>query len=787
MSDEDADDYSTEDYTDDDDEDYDFSVDKNARKVGKAAQKRKNVAIDASRSKIHKSSDNSSAGKNFVTGAKSNTSSEKIGTTVKLADASSFFYKFTCEWYASAAQYGVDSVMSKPIKCKRKFNVLTESIDHLQTHHIRKLVNNDEPLRCAWQDCDSGEFSDEEGIKDHVVCHAKGDKTPLVQNVKGKGSGAESGGKKDSGVTWYTAALHSILSCDVSLPISEICSNNTCYFCRYSSLLSSVENLGPSSSTILGEFRDLLHKFVGCKDNPFKFISCFVALATEHDEAYHTGDMFKDMFWIEDIKESDLKCQKHTDADLASFFPPLYKKCNVCSQNSKRWPTAEKQNLILALDNSTTTNISQIIFVKGREYQLKSVLGRDSKTGNFYASTCDRGNEWTTFRDDSLKPTECDKVLKGKGACMVIYSNVDEPILPVPSNIPESKLHDDVDSCPVSPGPGGVQTDWTSRNEGKFSGNFSSVNFALSKIESNEDYHICCRRGGDFDSVLSQRKLMNRAGAGSCINSVIQALLTTGLSVIVARLCKVDNNCFLCHFLSVSQHVFTSKGKTTEPFELELNRTTLGVPKNAEGNPVDYIKRLVESLASDEEIKHLSSDAKYKVMIRFQRKCPCRESYEALHWTVNPSKKHESLSDLMAQHSLYCDKCNSVTLTEAVQLPETLIITVESDGRDVSLHYPDEMPTRSCRYFLAAVIVSDDNGSHFSTYCRVFGKWMRFDDDNESRQFSCGDVLHLQTNIRVLVYVTKELAPNDVRLSLAKAKELKDIRRPVVVKEERDL
>lgn len=157
--------------SDDNDADYNFSADKNARKGKKLAKKRKNNMIDTSRSKIHKASDHSSS-------SKSNTTSVK--TTVKLADTSSFFYKFICEWYASAAQYGVASVMSKPIKCKRKFNNLKEAIDHLQTHHIGKLVQNDEPFKCSWQDCGCEEFSDEESIKEHVVCHAKGKTIGLV-------------------------------------------------------------------------------------------------------------------------------------------------------------------------------------------------------------------------------------------------------------------------------------------------------------------------------------------------------------------------------------------------------------------------------------------------------------------------------------------------------------------------------------------------------------------------------------------------------------------------------
>lgn len=620
------------------------------------------------------------------------------------------------------------------------------------------------------------------------VHHFPGDKSALIQNTKGSESG---GNKKDSGVTWYTAALHSLLSCNVSMPISDMCINRTCYFCRYTSLQSSVQKLGSGSSTILSEFRDLLPKFEALKNYPFKFIDNFIALATEHEELLHTSDVFKDFFWVENIKERDMTCKKHTASDIASFFPPLYKKCKVCSQNSKNWPTAENQNLILALDTSTSTTISPIIFVKGREYQLRSVLARDSKTGTFYASTCDRGDEWTTFRDDSLKPTERDKVLKAKGACMVIYTDVNEPIVPIPNNVPESNPNDDDDDLrSVSSAADALQAEWTPPNEMKFNSNIPSVSLPAiprTNTESADDYHICCRSGGDFDSALSQRKLVSLGGIGSCINSVIQALLTTGLSVIVAKLCKMDINCSLCHVLSVSQRVFTSKGRRIEPFEYSLNRAELGIPEDAEGAPVDFIKRLVESLTSDEETKHLSSDAKYKLMIRFQKKCPCRESYEALHWAVNPSKKHECLHDLMSQHSLYCDKCNSVNLTEAVQLPETLIITVESNVKDFSLQYPDEMPTRSCRYFLAAVIVSDDTGSHFSAYCRVFGEWMLFDDDADSRQLSCGDVLDLQRNIRVLVYVTKELTPNDVRLSLAKNKELRNKHKPVVVKEERDV
>lgn len=586
-----------------------------------------------------------------------------------------------------------------------------------------------------------------------------------------------------------------------------MCSNNTCYFCRYSTLQSSVEKLGSTSSTILSEFRDLLPKFEGFKDNPYKFISNFVALATEHEETNHKSCMFQDLFWVEDIDNSDYKCQKHFDNDLASFFSVLYKKCNVCSRNSKSWPTAEMRYVIFGWSASNSKTISPVIYVKGREYQLKSVLGRDSKTGTFYSGTSDRGNEWTMFRGDVSKAMESEKVLKVKGACMAIYAASYEPVMPITADIPNSTgiPSDNIDSspfspapCPVSPParpvlpePNVLEAEWAAGNDVKTDQKFSPGAFPPAPHiipKSTDDYSICCRRGGDFDATLSKRRLKNMNGVGSCINAVIQALLTTGLSVIVTKLCELDIDCFLCRLLSVSQHIFTSKGKITEPFELELGRTILGVPDKAEGNPVEYIKRLALRMASDEQTKHRSNDAKYKMMIRFQRKCPCRESYEALHWTVNPSKQHESLNDLMAQHSLYCERCNSVNLTEAVQLPEILIITVESDGRDYPLHYPDEMPTRSWRYFLAAVIVSDENGSHFSTYCRVFGKWLLYNDINEPRQFSSGDVLHLQTNIRVLVYVAKELTPNDVRLCLAKAKELKDggKHKPIVtVKEER--
>lgn len=171
----------SEDCTDDGDEDYNFIADANAQKARRLANKRRNNIVDANRSKIRKASDNSSAGKTLHSGPKSNITSDKPNSTptIKLTDTSSFFYKFVCEWYASAAQYGVDSALSKPIKCKRKFNNLKEAIDHLQMHHIGKLISNDEPFRCAWQDCDSGEFSDEEGIKEHVVYHAKGKKNRL--------------------------------------------------------------------------------------------------------------------------------------------------------------------------------------------------------------------------------------------------------------------------------------------------------------------------------------------------------------------------------------------------------------------------------------------------------------------------------------------------------------------------------------------------------------------------------------------------------------------------------
>lgn len=155
---------------DDDEEEEEDEEEISPKKEATAAsKKRKTKSPVKSKAKIQKV--DGAAAKNNKSAA-----SDKSKPSAAAFDPSGFFYRFSCEWNVDASLYGMDTSISRYVKCKRKFKKYPEALDHLCNHHIEKLAAQDDPIfKCSWENCKIEEFSDVDDLKEHVKSHAKGE------------------------------------------------------------------------------------------------------------------------------------------------------------------------------------------------------------------------------------------------------------------------------------------------------------------------------------------------------------------------------------------------------------------------------------------------------------------------------------------------------------------------------------------------------------------------------------------------------------------------------------
>lgn len=152
---------------DEDDEDEEEEEEYSSKRKG-ASKKRKTTSTIQGKAKIQKV--------DIEAKNKNGDSSDKSKPTAAAFDPSGFFYRFMCQWNVDASLYGMDTSVSRYVKCKRKFKKYPDALDHLRNHHIQKLAAQDNPaFKCTWENCNSEEFPDADDLKEHVVVHAKGE------------------------------------------------------------------------------------------------------------------------------------------------------------------------------------------------------------------------------------------------------------------------------------------------------------------------------------------------------------------------------------------------------------------------------------------------------------------------------------------------------------------------------------------------------------------------------------------------------------------------------------
>lgn len=155
-----------EDEEDDDDEEDEEEIDDQATS---ASKKRKANVTAKGKAKIQKV-DTGAAKKNNTASA------DKSKPSAASFDPSGFFYRYSCEWNVDASLYGMDTSISRYVKCKRKFKKYPEALDHLRNHHVEKLSQQEDPsFKCSWENCDFEECADADELKEHVAVHAKGE------------------------------------------------------------------------------------------------------------------------------------------------------------------------------------------------------------------------------------------------------------------------------------------------------------------------------------------------------------------------------------------------------------------------------------------------------------------------------------------------------------------------------------------------------------------------------------------------------------------------------------
>ncbi|XP_039253570.2 uncharacterized protein LOC120330733 [Styela clava] len=735
------------------------------------------------------------------------------------------FYRFTCMWVVRFMMRGKNSTQEQNVICHRKFSIIEDSIEHLIGHHLGRVKDMKEPLKCLWKDCslENKVFKTIEELEKHVLVHTEEKMLTLNSNLTlhessltkpDTSSLAKEATKTDVATTnrksntpekpdnvskkldgkapdaspllekennsWMVSVLRSLLSTKLETGGVALCpAFHACLYCRFCSLKNRFFRSGNSVPLSMFEFTLLKNKFEGCSNNPVKYFQKLLDDFISHEDKFHSGKSVRDSFWVRSINAETRTCSKHTlNQNVVNLFPVQYKSCRECMKLSKSWPTSSHGNLVITLDAGFPTRYPEVLMVKGKVYQLSSVVcEEDVSDGDSYFTYVRVKHMWISYFENSSNVADASKAFSDKGACILIYTEKTADCNILLSN-PNAQVYEYGD-CKTA----NSQELDTNRNHNEI-----KVNGSTAKKETPRT------REDGFVALFRCRQLIND-GKDSCINAVLQALLQTGLATVVKKLCKSSDRCYFCRMLSFTQRAICSpEGSPIKAFELVLHKEELNIGEE-EGNPEVYISDLIGEIISDERAHHNSSDAKSRFTIKLQKEsCSCINNCESYHWAVSPTKKNEKLEDLMITCTMQCTQCNIMTKVKPVEMPDNLIVTIEKNESftDASVHYPDEWAYCNVRYFLASVIVDDptQKTEHYFTYCKVFGRWMCYDDEKVTKASAFTDVL-ANKRACVLIYVTKELTSQLLQNALADARcytyKKRDVRKNltgVVVKQE---